>query len=116
MAGLIAKRVGAILPIGTTVLASNMRERLVELATGKRVPVVASRAFIADAGALFSYGASLADQIRRSAFLVDKVLRGAKPADLPVEQPTLFEFVVNLKVAGALGFRCRVPSCCVQLE
>jgi len=88
----------------------------VELATGKRVPVVASRAFIADAGALFSYGASLADQIRRSAFLVDKVLRGAKPADLPVEQPTLFEFVVNLKVAGALGFRCGVPSCCVQLE
>ena len=78
MAGLIAKRVGAILPIGTTVLASNMRERLVELATGKRVPVVASRAFIADAGALFSYGASLADQIRRSAFLVDKVLRGGE--------------------------------------
>ena len=52
---------------------------------------------------LTAYGASLNDRLRRSALLVDKILKGAKPADLPVEQPTLFEFVVNLKTAKALG-------------
>ena len=58
---------------------------------------------MADDGALFAYGPSQAGQIRRSAHLVDKVLKGAKPADIPVEQPAEFELVVNMKTAKALG-------------
>jgi len=56
-----------------------------------------------EAGGLFAYTASLADQLRRSAQLVDKVLKGANPADLPVEQPVKYDFVINLKTAKALG-------------
>ena len=58
---------------------------------------------MADAGGLFVYAASQADLLRRSALVVDKVLKGAKPADLPVEQPALFELIINLKAAKALG-------------
>jgi putative ABC transport system substrate-binding protein len=56
-----------------------------------------------DAGGLMSYGTNFADQYRRTATYVDKILKGAKPADLPVEQPTKFEFVVNLKAAKQIG-------------
>ena len=87
---------------GTTI-ASNLRARIVELANRKRVPVMLNRASELGAGGLFAYGSSLADQLRRSAQLVDKILKGAKPADIPVEQPTRFEFIVNLKAAKALG-------------
>ena len=99
--GLIAQHVDAI--VTGTSSTFNMRESLMALANSHRVPVIGHRAQLADAGALFAYGASLADQLRRSAYLVDKVLKGAKPADIPVEQPTLFELVVNLKAAKALG-------------
>ena len=98
---LSADRVDVIFP--GSVLAYNMRVRLIELANRKRLPVIGNRATVADDGALFAYGASLADQLRRAALLVDKILKGARPADLPVEQPTLFELVVNLKAAKALG-------------
>jgi putative tryptophan/tyrosine transport system substrate-binding protein len=87
----------------TSAISANLRERLIELANRKRVPVIGSRAFMVEAGALFAYSAPLADALRRTAQLVDKILKGAKPADIPVEQPTLFELVVNLKAAKALG-------------
>ena len=99
--GLIAQRVDAIVTGSSSTF--NMRESLIALASVHRVPVVGPRAQFADAGALFAYGASLADQLRRSAYLVDKLLKGAKPADIPVEQPTKFELVINLKAAKALG-------------
>ena len=101
LASLIGHRVDAIMAVGS--LADNLRERLVELTIKQRVPVVGTYSAMVEAGAFFAYAASLPSQLRRSAHLVDKVLRGAKPADIPVEQPTDFEFVVNLKAAKLLG-------------
>ena len=98
---LIGQGVDVIL--ATTSISTNLRGRLIELANRRRVPVVGGIAEMAEAGALFAYGASIPDQLRRSAQLVDKVLKGAKPADIPVEQPTRFELVINLKTAKALG-------------
>ena len=103
VARLLMERVEAIFPLGTGALFFNLRPRLIELANQKRLPVVGHRAQMADAGALFAFGASLAEQLRRSALQVDKILKGAKPADLPVEQASLFELVINLKTAKALG-------------
>ena len=101
VASLIGQRVDAIMAVGS--LTYNLRERLVELTIKQRVPVVGTYSAMVEAGAFFAYAASLPSQLRRSAHLVDKVLRGAKPADIPVEQPTDFEFVVNLKAAKLLG-------------
>jgi putative ABC transport system substrate-binding protein len=103
LTGVIAQQVDAISTVGTAALVGNLRARLIELADQRRIPVIAASALYADSGALFSYGVNLADFLRRSALLVDKVLKGAKPADLPVEQPAVFEFVVNLKAAKTLG-------------
>lgn len=99
---LFAQRVDVIY-CGTSPLLYNMRERLLELANQQHLPIIAYREPFADAGALFAYGASLADQLRRSAFTVDKILKGARPADIPVEQATLFQLVVNAKAAKRLG-------------
>src|SRR5215467_2068956 len=80
------------------------RTRLVELAARRRLPTIyPQREFVAGSGGLMSYGADYRDQFRRAATYVDKILKGAKPADLPVQQPTKFELVVNLKTAKALG-------------
>ena len=102
---LVADRVDAIFPEGSASIIFNLRRRLFELANQKRLPVIGLSAPWADAGALFSYGSSFAGRLRRSAQLVDKILKGTKPADIPVEQSTVFELVVNLKTAKALGIK-----------
>ena len=79
------------------------REQLATLAAAHRLPAIYGNKDSVTAGGLMSYGANLADQFRRAADYVDKILKGANPADLPVEQPTRFEFVVNLKAANTLG-------------
>ena len=90
-----------------TVLPSSMfnneRRRLVDLAVKNRLPAVYQWRHFADAGGLMSYGPNRPEWYRRAAGYVDKILKGAKPADLPVEQPTKFELVINLKTAKALG-------------
>ena len=79
------------------------RERIVNVVARLRVPAVYGGREAVEVGGLMSYGASAADIHRRAATYVDKILKGAKPADLPVEQPTKFELVINLKTAKALG-------------
>jgi putative ABC transport system substrate-binding protein len=78
-------------------------KRIVELAAQHRLPAMYDVRSFVDAGGLVSYGPSLPEMFRRAAFYVDKILKGAKPADLPIEQPTKFELVINLKAAKALG-------------
>jgi putative ABC transport system substrate-binding protein len=80
------------------------RNEVVEFATRTKVPLsFDTRALAGEPGAILSYGADISALFRRAATFVDKILRGAKPADLPVEQPTKFELVINLKTAKALG-------------
>jgi putative ABC transport system substrate-binding protein len=76
---------------------------IVEAALRHRLPYIGNRRGAAEAGALMSYGPNISDMFRISADYVDKILNGAKPADLPVQQPTTFELVVNLKTAKELG-------------
>ena len=76
-------------------------EEIVDFVTKHRIPSMLDRAY--KAGGLMSYGADEAELWRRAALLVDRILKGAKPADLPIEQPTKFELVINLKTAKALG-------------
>jgi len=79
------------------------RAIIAELGLKHRLPIISQFSRIVDAGGLMSYGPDLSDLFRRAAAYVDKILKGAKPADLPVEQPTKFELVINLKTAKALG-------------
>ena len=79
------------------------RTTLVELASRARLPAIYGHTAFVDEGGLMSYGPNFGDMMRRSAGYVDKILKGAKPGDLPIEQPTKFELVVNLKTAKALG-------------
>jgi putative ABC transport system substrate-binding protein len=95
-------RADALTVLGSAMF-NNERRRLVDLAAKNRLPAVYSGRASVDAGGLMSYGPNIADLWRRAATYVDKILKGAKPADLPVEQPTKFELVINLKTARALG-------------
>jgi putative ABC transport system substrate-binding protein len=79
------------------------RGRIVELAARHRLPAVYEQRLFTDVGGLLSYGPGRLDRFQRAAAYVDRVLRDAKPADLPVERPTTFELVINLKTAKALG-------------
>jgi putative ABC transport system substrate-binding protein len=95
-------RAGALAVLPSAMFSSE-RRRLVALAAKNRLPTVFPWREGVDAGGLMSYGPNIADNYRRAATYVDKILKGAKPADLPVEQPTKFELVINLKAAKALG-------------
>ena len=94
-------RAGAVSVLGSAMFF-NERRRLVDLAAKHRLPTVFPWKDGVDAGGLMSYGPDGPDLFRRAATYVDKILKGAKPADLPVEQPTKFELVINLKTAKAL--------------
>jgi putative ABC transport system substrate-binding protein len=84
-------------------LFNSARRQIIALATEHHLPAMyEAREFVEDGG-LMSYGPDIADMTRRSATLVDKVLKGVKPADLPIEQPTTFKLVINLKTAKTLG-------------
>jgi putative ABC transport system substrate-binding protein len=82
---------------------NNNRDRINALALAAKMPTLYGEKPYADAGGLISYGPKIAVMFKRAAELADKILKGAKPADIPVEQPTSFELVVNLKTAKALG-------------
>ena len=95
-------RADAIYVVQDALVSAN-RTRIITLALGARLPTIFTTRDFVRAGAFMSYGPNFADQFRRSAELVDKILRGTKPADIPVEQPTKFEIVINLVTAQALG-------------
>jgi hypothetical protein len=89
--------------VAASALASVQRNLIIELAAAHKLPAVYfDRLFVASGG-LISYGADLADQYRRAAGYVDRILKGEKPADLPIQAPTKYELVINLKTAKALG-------------
>ena len=94
---------GTVLVSGAAAIFFPHRARVAEIAARHRLPVMYELRPFVEAGGLISYGADINDIWRRSAVFVDKILRGAKPADLPVEQPTKFQLIINLKAAKALG-------------
>ena len=99
---LISKRVGALLVV-VSPLTYLLKESIAESAIKYRLPTISNANQYAEAGLLMSYGPKLEDLYRGAATYVDKILKGAKPAELPVEQPTKFELTINLKTAKALG-------------
>ena len=99
---MVNERIGTLITEATP-LATFHRNRILELVEQNRIPAIHSDQEWAEAGGLISYGANRADLFRRAAVYVDKILRGAKPGDLPVEQPTKFELVINLKTATQIG-------------
>ncbi len=104
-------RAGALTVLPSSMFSSE-RRRLVDLAAKNRLPAVFPFRWFADVGGLMSYGPNQADLWWRAATYVDRILKGAKPADLPVEQPTKFELVINLKTAKALGLT--IPPALLQ--
>jgi len=97
-------RAQGVLTLNSAILGSQ-RAQIVELAAKKRLPVMYHQSEFVEAGGLMFYGVNVPDLSRRAATYVDKILKGAKPGDIPVEQPTKFELVINLKTAKALGLR-----------
>jgi putative tryptophan/tyrosine transport system substrate-binding protein len=97
-----SKHPDALITIEDPLTVDN-RQQITDFVTTQQVPAIYGLREFADVGGLMSYGAQLSDLFRRSASYADKILRGAKPDDLPVQQPTKFELVINLKTAKALG-------------
>jgi putative ABC transport system substrate-binding protein len=106
-AAMTRARAGAVCYEGST-LHYALRARIAEYAVKNRLPALCGLREYVEAGCLMGYSASVTDLWRRAAYFVDRILEGAKPADLPVEQPTKFEFVINMKTATALGLT--IPS------
>ena len=102
-AALNKQRPDGLYVLGAGPLMRANEKRIVGFALKSRLPSVYISREAVDAGGLMSYGADLADSYRRVAYFVDRILKGAKPADLPVEQPTKFELVINLKTAKQIG-------------
>ena len=97
-----ARRTGALLVLGDVMFVTH-RARLAELALKGRLPAMYSQREFVDDGGLMSYGAKVSENFRRAARYVDRILKGARPADLPIERPTTFELIVNAKAARAIG-------------
>jgi putative ABC transport system substrate-binding protein len=95
-------RANALLVLASPVVNSQ-RHQVIELAIKNRFPAIYARSEIVDEGGLMTYGVNINDLFRRAATYVDKILKDAKPADLPVEQPMKFEFIINLKTARQMG-------------
>jgi len=107
-AGMMRKRVAALIVV-VSPLTYFLKERIAETALKFRLPTISNADQYAQAGLLMSYGPSLVELYRRAATFVDKILHGASPADLPVEQPTKFELVINLRTARGLGVAIPQP-------
>jgi len=99
---MVRGKAGAV-AVGTQGMFSRNRTMIVEAAAKNRLPAIYHRREYVEDGGLTSYGPNHADLYHRAAYFVDRILKGAKPADLPVEQPTKFELVINLKTAKTLG-------------
>jgi putative ABC transport system substrate-binding protein len=101
-ASIARERAGALSVISDAFMFTN-RDSVLALAARNRLPAIYPDKVYVEAGGLISYGPSIPAAFHRAAYFVDRILRGAKPAELPVEQPTKFELVINLKTAKALG-------------
>ena len=101
-ASIVKLRPDALIVLADTVTVTH-RRRTIDFAVANRLPTIYEMREFADDGGLMSYGISMPDHFRHAATYVDRILKGARPAELPVEQPTKFEFVINLKTARALG-------------
>jgi putative ABC transport system substrate-binding protein len=99
---IVREQAEAIDILGAALLTQGLR-RIADFALQHRLPSIYPRREFAEAGGLLAYGPNFADMARRAAYYVDKILKGAQPADLPIEQPTKFDFIINLKTAQALG-------------
>ena len=104
LAAIVRERPGALITFADRIFLHN-RARMMEFAAKNRLPSMNAYRELVDTGGLMSYGPSYEDMHRRAAIYVDKILKGAKPADLPIEQPSKFELVINLKTAKALSLR-----------